>query len=152
MAWSGASGELLWQVQPQDSGSSDSYQAQFQSPIIVDADGNGSLEVLLATSRSIGLYAGKTGLPLHCYDSSCDEARVRLRTGSSLKASPAVADVNGDGELDVVIGSGKGGTGTLNAWSFLSEYVGSEPGTHADFASPWAMFRGSGSRSGKFAP
>lgn len=149
MAWSGLTGALLWEIEPQDAGRTDSFQAQFQSPIIADIDGNGSLEVLLATSRSIGIYNGKDGTPLHCYLSSCEDTRVHLRTGAGLKASPAIADINGDGELEVIMGSGRSGTGTVHAWSLLRDYLESDEGTFEPYAVPWGMFRGSASRQGR---
>lgn len=149
MAWNPESSEPFWEIIPQDNGKSDSYGAHFQSPVVADVDNNGSLEVLVANSRSVGIYSGKTGAALTCWESGCPDGKIRLQTRGALKNTPAVADLNGDGTLEVVIGGGSS-TGLFYAWSHLEDQIDSNPGSLTPNATPWPMFRGNALHSGVF--
>lgn len=140
----------FWSTVPRDKYGNYAMGGHFMSPIIVDVDGNGSLEVLAANSRTVGVYAGKTGLALSCQDGSCGSS-VAFRTGSALFATPTVADLNQDGEPELMIGSARNGSGAIFGWTSLASVVSSDAGIHDPFAAPWPTHRGNAHRHAMFA-
>lgn len=140
----------VWSTVPYDKGRNDSYGGTWQSPIVADIDGNGSLEVLAANGASVGVFRGKDGAPLSCQAEGCSDGKpYTLQSVDRLKATPAVADLDGDGDLEVIIGGGVGGgRGSIFAWTNFSHSLGSLPGVHAPFSAPWPMFRGNSLRQG----
>lgn len=140
----------IWSVVPYDRGRNDPYGGTWQSPVVADLDGNGSLEVLAANGASIGVFRGKDGTALSCQSEGCSDKRpYTLQSVDRLKATPAVADLDGDGDLEVIIGGGiGGGKGALFAWTNFAGSLGSAPGVHPPFATPWPLFRGNSLRQG----
>lgn len=153
VAWNPENANPWWSMSPRDpnSGLNDGYGADLQSPVIADIDGNGSLEVLAANYWSVHVLNGRTGGALTCQgpSSSCGSTKS-LFTWKTVKSTPAVGDINGDGVLEVVIGSGNalntGNRGQLYAWTNIQ--LGSPTGTQQPYSAPWPMFRGNATHSG----
>ncbi|MCB0336684.1 MAG: VCBS repeat-containing protein, partial [Bdellovibrionales bacterium] len=141
----------LWSITPRVAGSTDSFAGDLQSPIIADVDGNGSLEVLVASGAGIGIYEGSTGESLTCYDSVCSNGNeTTLFTSTTVKATPLVADINNDGILDIVTGSSHtdvSGAGVIYIWTNLADVISSFPGSQPAFSAPWPMFKGNPART-----
>jgi outer membrane protein assembly factor BamB len=134
----------IWSVVPRVRGRNDEYGGQFISPVVADLDGNGSLEVVAANAEGLSIFAARDGTPLTCQGASCEPGEVVLATDDSVRATPAIADINGDGILDMAIGGGSGytGRGGLYVWTNFHEVLSSEPGEFEPYANPWPMFRG----------
>lgn len=102
---------LLWEV--------DAFDTVWPSPAIGDINGDGLLEVVIGAASTeqpmpIGtedggrLFAlhGATGANLPGFPIQIDEA---------IQSSPALGDINGDGHLDIVVGTGNcWGSGNIN--------------------------------------
>jgi len=148
LAWSGNRGELLWATVPRDRERSDPQNGTFTSPLIADLDGNGSLEVVVTTLSSIGIFNGRDGAPLTCQTDDCD-GLYALFSPQGLSRVAAIGDVNGDGALDIVSGGRLAeGDGGAFAWSGFRSFLRSPAGRFAPYSAPWPFFRGSQSRQG----
>lgn len=138
-------GVALWSVVPKVLGKNDAA-SDFNSPVTADLDGNGSLEVIVANQSGLAIYNGIDGRPLSCEAQECFAPAVSLLTRDGLRATPAVADLDLDGALDVVIGGAAGGRGRLYGWTGFAG-IGSSAGTYPPFSAPWPMWRGAPSHS-----
>jgi hypothetical protein len=86
----------------------ESYVRFGSPPAVVDLDGNGQAEVIVATWTQKGSNAGgqllvlsATGTLLH----AVDLPRASGQTWDGAMAAPTVADIDGDADLEVVIGT-----------------------------------------------
>ena len=122
----------------------DASGGDLQSPVIADIDGNGSLEVLSANFWSIQVLEGKTGNFLTCQSSPGCGSMPALFAWGTVKATPAIGDVNLDGKLDVVMGGmhafDPSDRGHLYAWTGFAGVINSKPGTHSAYSAPWPQF------------
>lgn len=100
-AWS-VQGRLLWR--------SYLYDTLWSSPAVVDIDGNGRVEVVLGGDISAGnpLGVAQGGLlwVLNGSSGSRYGGYPRSLPGQTVWSSPAIADVNGDGRVEAVVGTG----------------------------------------------
>lgn len=145
----------LWSVIPMERERNDPYGGHFNSPVIADLDGNGSLEVLVGNRSAVGVFAGDTGRPLTCQERRCTDDTRTLYTWSNLRGTPAVGDINRDGQIDVVIGAGHAfsrGKGVLYGWSGFNGLLGSLAGARSTGSIPWGMTRGNAAHTGVHTP
>ena len=151
LAWNPEDPEPLWEAIPRTRGrNNEEWLGFFISPIIADLNGDGSLEVIVANGASVEIFRGADGSPLTCTGGNCAGSAV-LTTGSSMRSTPAVADVNYDGVPDLFIGSGGShsqGSARLYGWTNFSELLEGEAGIHASYDMTWPMHRGGASRAG----
>lgn len=139
-AWK-SNGALLagWPVQPlNESGLNGGMSG---SPVAVDLDGNGTPEVLVPIGWDIVGFNGNGSL--FKYGA---ETQLRMHTYFSVGSTPTVADLDGNGRLDVMIGSANGAydQGRLYVWELPAAAI---PGV-----SPWPMFRRGHERTGLLSP
>lgn len=153
-AWDATNPTPKWSVAPRNAndGSNDPFGGDLQSPVIADLDGNGSLEVAVASVWSVGVFAGETGAPLTCQGPSCG-TQTSLFAWYTLKSTPAVGDINDDGQLDLVIGGGhlyKPSRGFLYAWTGFAGKLNSPAGSQQSYSMAWPMFRGDARHTGVY--
>ncbi len=155
VAWDPTNPTPKWSTSTGDpnSGSNDPFGGDLQSPVIADLDGNGSLEVIAANFWSVHVLRGDTGAPLTCQSSSCG-SQTSLFTWGTLKATPAVGDIDKDGKLDLVIGGMNvfnSGRGQLYAWTNFAGMLGSPAGNLSAYSAPWPQFHRDARSSGTVA-
>lgn len=102
------------------------------SPALGDIDGDGRLEIFFGASQQ-GIYSlDSAGRQRWFFKTGMD---VRVPTNRArIRSSPALADINGDGQLEVVIGANDGhiyalqaGSGKLLWQVAIGNYVESSP-------------------------
>jgi hypothetical protein len=142
----------IWSIVPYDKGTNDENGGNFMSPVIADVDGNGSLEVIAANGSSVSIFNGKDGSALTCQNRGCSDHPFSLETGGMIKSTPAIADVNNDGVLDIIAGSGaiNSNKGGLFGWTNLRNFISSPAGGQAPYAAPWPMSRGNANHTARF--
>ena len=147
-AWKADSSEPIWISEPRSLGQNDSYLGTIQSPVIADIDGNGSLEVLLSNASNISLFDARTGLSYGCDNRTCESNDVFLNGTSTIKNTPAVADINRDGKLDVILAGTNRSAGrqAVYAWTNFEELEFSSSGVEPAYSLPWGQFKNRASR------
>jgi putative cell wall-binding protein len=100
------SGQSLWEFRTNDIVRS--------SPAIGDVDGDGRLEVVFGGGD---YWHGSDGSAVFALDAATGALRWRRDTNGITNASPALADIDGDGDLDVAMGTFNSASRGINGGS-----------------------------------
>ncbi len=164
VAWS-ATGAQLWStVAVAATGENADFRELSNSPVIADLDGNGSLEVAVVAQNSVTIMRGDNGAIL---TSACSDSTAACLASKSLfmwfsnRSTPAIGDLDNDGELELASGGSHtnaafGGTGQttgkglLYAWRDFGTFLGSPAGSLPPYSAPWPMFHGNAQHSGVY--
>ncbi|MFN2136085.1 MAG: FG-GAP repeat domain-containing protein [Candidatus Promineifilaceae bacterium] len=85
-------------------GSSEGTYCHRSSPVLVDLIGDGNLEIIVATNRGHVLAYKHDGTLL--WDKDVARAFGMKANSQRIASSPAVADIDADGEPEIVVGTG----------------------------------------------
>ena len=97
---SGNNPQLDWHHDLEQSSGAPNDEIAVAQPVWMDIDGNGAPELLVAYGRTLWAWDGDTGTQAAINDNWNDEVEVEHRTWSS----PALADIDGDATLDIILG------------------------------------------------
>jgi hypothetical protein len=166
VAWS-ATGAQLWStVALAATAEGGDFIEPSNSPVIADLDGNGSLEVAVVVQNSVTIFRGDNGqiLTSACGTSdgtpACQNSKALFMWYAN-RSTPAIGDVDNDGELELAIGGshtnaafGGGdyaaGKGLLYAWRDFGTFLGSPAGNLPAYSAPWPMFHGNAEHNGVY--
>ncbi|MBI2900511.1 MAG: protein kinase, partial [Planctomycetes bacterium] len=97
-AISGRDGAKLWEFM--------TLGAVSSSPALADLNGDGVPDCVAGSDDSkVYALSGRNGTKLWEFETGGTAKRGELKTGSEVRSSPALADLNGDGVPDCVVGS-----------------------------------------------
>jgi len=95
------------------------------SPALGDMNGDGRSEIAVVANKSPATLS-----TLIVYDGATGAVLLTKLLGNSSEASPILADVDGDGNVDVVVG---GESGVVNAWNLAGVQLDGFPLTTGDY-------------------
>ena len=124
-AWNGTGGRLPGFPRPSGGG------VVLAQLVTADFNGDGGQDVLVPTGGAVFAYSGKGGARLFS---------LAEGTGTGFQSSPLVADVDGNGLLDVVVAGFRSGRGVVLRYEMGAQAT---PGKLA-----WPQFRRDGRRTG----
>ncbi len=102
IAWTPATNSVLWDIRPHLGTRTDVRGGELHRvPVLADLTGDGVPEVLINYHRGVVIVSGATGAQLTCDSAHC--TKPLLQTDAILQGSPAVADTNGDGKLEIIV-------------------------------------------------
>jgi hypothetical protein len=132
-----------WPVQPNLAAtcSTDVHYGSMTSPIVVDLDGDGHLEILNAVGPEVMVWDRNGNQVSRTHTDACanpNPAVLALRVEAGAFSTPTAADLFGDGHIEVVVGSAVPGSnpaiGALYAWRFQNSVATAKN-------MPWPEFR-----------
>ena len=132
-----------WPVMPMTASTCNAdvnWGSNFSSPIVIDIDGDGILEILQPVATQVSVWARNGTQRSYTHLDACANPRsavIQLRANSGIFSTPTAADIDGDGKIEVVVGSSStlgGTTGALFAWRFPNSVASAKN-------MPWPQFR-----------
>ena len=103
------------------------------SPVAADVNGDGNIEVFLVSTWDVVAW-DKNGNQLTPTSFAAQPDEWDLGANFTLNGTPAIGDIDGDGDVELVVGGANGGgsSGMIYAWDFSGSVNGKMP---------WPSFR-----------
>lgn len=116
IAWTPSTDTVLWKITPRLGASSDSQAGHYRrQPVLADLTGDGRPEVVLTLASGVVILDGSSGEQLTCETgSSC--TKPLLKIDSFVGGSAAVADTDGDNQLEIIVAGKDDGTRNVVRW------------------------------------
>ena len=147
VAYNPETSTTLWTANPKAGHRNMRELALFSGLAIADLDKNGSREVIVMVSTGLAILAGATGQHLSCDESECLDGRQILTGFSSARNTPAVGDLDGDGNYELVAAGPSSNGGIVQIYSNLGGIISSSAGSSSNYL-PWPMYRGDAKHRG----
>lgn len=144
VAWDPQTDQELWRTAPVNGGN-DEYAAFKMSAISGDVNGDGADEVIVLNGGGAHILDGMTGEVLSCDSDVCRGGEARMRVGSTGRNTPALVDIDNDGDLELLVASG----GKAYLFDDFTSLVSSTEGNNPPFQTLWPMWRGNPQRTGE---
>ncbi len=134
IAYSGSNGTELWRRD---------WHSTPGTPVTADMDGDGLAEVILVLTHGSKGVVATSGGSLLILDGATGETKASLKLPSGAVATPAVADMDGDGRADAVVATTAPG-GVLR--------INSAAQTQVEVPGSWPRWRGDAQNTGNPTP
>jgi outer membrane protein assembly factor BamB len=114
-AFDGATGNLLWSIEPRFNSRNYAFGGNFISPKVVSINNDGNYQVISPVHAGIGIFNALTGEQISsCGDLTCSIS-ASLKTADIILNTPVIDDINYDGKKEIIV-SGKSSRGTLGVY------------------------------------
>lgn len=120
-----------WPKRPRVPGNCEGFTVSLDttsSPVVADLDDDGNMEVIRASNWDVVIFDHEGN---QLTRDSCSGG-FKTTTNGPVNSAPAVGDLDGDGDLELVA-AGHSGAGAIYAWDFS--------GAASEQALPWPQFR-----------
>jgi len=130
----------------------------FNNPLIADIDGNGSHEVIVIVQNSVMIYDGAgreltPSCPTSGSEAQACQSRKSMFMWMPIRNTPAIADIDNDGKLEIVVGgshTGAQSSAFVYVWRDLDLAITSANGPYRPYSAPWPQFHRDSAHNGLF--